>query len=245
MGTYFIESVGFSGSTTLASILGQLPFSNVVHGTKNFNNPCLLGVDDLTAETFIGQMCLSAKKHDLVASVHSLFAPEELKILCQENVISFMGLVRHPEKQINSCYGWAYKKIIQGDPHIPPQLIQIQQLLIEGNIRITLSNLLYAWACRHVVSYNIRLLNTGCKLLKMEKLLSDENYFSSSFNLPAELKVAHFHETKVEKNQHKNFLTEINASEPERDYFYNQLTVQISNYSLSPNALSAELGYSD
>jgi hypothetical protein len=243
MNIFAIESIGFSGTTSLSNILGQLDNSIVSHGTRNFYKRGGLGPQDLDPNTFTSQMCAAAQHNKFVASVHTLFDPLDFQKACVTRGISYMALVRNPADQIYSCYSWAYKKVIRGDQSIVIQATALESTLRRAKCKITLSNLLYFYACQHVIKFNIRLLKTGCKILHMEKLLSDKSYFLSIFNLPSDLEVMHFNRQSSNKNGHKSFLTEINAVDPDLEFFNQHAVINHLNYSLSVNSLAAALGY--
>ena len=75
MGSFIIDSIGFSASHAMAEILRSQPNFCVTHGSKNFKEGGMIGVNNLSVTEFVSQMLEVEKTHDHCVAVHCIFDP--------------------------------------------------------------------------------------------------------------------------------------------------------------------------
>ena len=74
----FVESIGFSGTTSIADMLRADNESYVTHGTKNFEVPQRYAGDDPSLDQFVAQMERKESEFSNCIAIHTSFNPEEI-----------------------------------------------------------------------------------------------------------------------------------------------------------------------
>ncbi|MGI3169024.1 hypothetical protein ACRARG_07740 [Pseudooceanicola sp. C21-150M6] len=211
------ESIGFSATHSISSILSGLPGYDVAHGSQNFRTKESLALSRQTPAEFLAAMTESRQAGRTPVAVHTLFATQQMKPLCDIGEVNYWLIVRTPEKQIESCYAWIARKVLQGDGNSFLQVLNAGlQPLIAANLPTSLPNLLYYFACNHVTAYNLTALGHGVPMRKMETLLSDEAAFREAFAVPADIAIPHFANKDVHMASHSAKLEGTGLADPDR-----------------------------
>lgn len=212
------ESIGFAATHSITEILGDLPGYDVAHGSQHFELKHPVGGDAQSPEDFVASMGASAAAGNSPVAVHTLIPPQLMKPACDAAGVSYWLLVRDPIAQIDSCFAWIARSVLDGQPgHFQQMLQQSLGELAQKNIPVNLSNCLYFFACHHVLSFNFLALGMGASAQKMEVLMSDEATFRAAFAVPEDVPIPHFDDTNVHSASHRSAAGLETLAEPERD----------------------------
>ena len=91
MGSFIIDSIGFSATHSMAAILRGQPNLYVSHGSRNFKKGGLIGVNNLSITDFISQMLEVEKDYDHCVAVHCNFDPLALQQEAKKTTLPFIG----------------------------------------------------------------------------------------------------------------------------------------------------------
>ena len=177
MGSFIIDSIGFSATHSMAAILRGQPNLYVSHGSRNFKKGGLIGVNNLSITDFISQMLEVEKDYDHCVAVHCIFDPLALQQEAKKNNITFYGLCRkNTKKQAMSCFYWATKKFLDGDVGISAQVIgnlnQHSDSFSKVNLQPNYITALMFYSLERVVRYNLSLADHSSGLIFMEDFLA-------------------------------------------------------------------------
>lgn len=178
----FLECIGFSGTHTITSILNEISHVNVSHGSRNFLEKTPIGINDVSLDDFTNQLLVSKETSKNIA-IHTNMDPKTAYPTCLSKGIEYKLLVREPVSQINSCYNWAAKKLLQGD-----KIVLSSALSLCGQIGIeeTIPNGLFLFSLFHVMNFNMTALSLGVEVAKMENILGSSEDFANLFGLEVE-----------------------------------------------------------
>ena len=116
MGSFIIDSIGFSATHAMVAILHDQPNFYVTHGSKNFKEGGMIGVNNLSVADFVSQMLEVEKTYDHCVAVHCIFDPATTQHETTKHNVTFYGLCRKSiKKQALSCFYWAAKKFLNGE----------------------------------------------------------------------------------------------------------------------------------
>ena len=240
------ESIGFAGTHSISSILKGIKGTHVAHGSRNFALQSRLDDCPVPAKEFLEQMVAKNAEGKACFAVHSLYDPQELKKLSRKFPVKIKGIVRDPLKQVNSCYSWAWKKVLDGDDGV----YQTGNFLMNSfcnpdkSIKRNASNAIYIFALHHVMTFNIKLLQSRFSLAKMEDLLSDKQAFCEFFELDNNIALPHFDSQSEERQaSHSGKLKDMGIKDPDRNYLNGLVKAQVSGISYNVHKLADELGY--
>lgn len=200
-----LESIGFAGTHTITKILNDLDDVKASHGSRNFEKNTSIGICDVTPGELANQILTSDKSFNY--AVHTNNAPSMLHEACQEKGIDYKLLVREPVAQINSCYKWAAKKLLQGDVSMMQKVIENQaKFILPNNLPATAPNALFFYALLHVLNYNLTAISLGIDVIKTEDVLNSAESFANTFKLPLNIieKHPYFCQEKFIISSHSN-----------------------------------------
>jgi len=212
------ESIGFAATHSITEILGDLPGYDVSHGSQHFDLKHPVGQTPQSPQDFVSSMVASKAAGKNPVAVHTLIAPQLLKPACDAAGVEYWLLVREPVAQIESCYAWISRSVLNGQPgHFQQVLQQSLGELTQKKIPASLPNCLYFFACHHVLSFNFLALGMGARAQKMEVLMSNETAFREAFGIDDDVTIPHFEDSQVHSASHRS-ASEIGAlAEPDRD----------------------------
>lgn len=250
MGTFAIDSVGFSGTTSLTSILNSLPNAKAVHGTRNFKKESAMGVDDTPPETFFGDLKDASEEYETVAAVHFNIDPLVTRSHCRDLGIEHIGLVRRTEDQIFSCFHWFTRKVLSGSENEWRVSVSSAQQFFENDMLKNIgaphnfSNIAYLFAMRHVLAYNAGMFLADVKTLQTEQLLADGALFRATFDVGEDVRISHFEGDAFRKNSHvdKDGLGDI-LTPPNIECLNEKIIVNIGNIPVTVARLNEMMGY--
>ena len=247
-----MECLGFSGTTSMASILEeQFDDIYVIHGSRNAVSRDKIGVNNQSPGEFVNSMLqINAETKKYVVALHCTFLPSKILPLCQKAYIDFKILVRNPEKQIMSCFSWAMKKVMLGDTEIPNQIrefqIEMSQFFRLNNIKNNIENKVYLWAARRVMAFNADAANENSQFCKMEDILGSNKSFCEAFNINKTMEKS-FIQNK-ELNSHTSFLSQLKLKQkqfefPECAKILSGIKVHFNSRRMNILNLSEQMGY--
>ena len=91
MGSFIIDSIGFSKTQAMVAILRDQPNFYVTHGSNNFKEGGMIGADNLSVADFVSQMLEAEKAHEHCVASHCIFNPVTTKQEAMKNNVTFMG----------------------------------------------------------------------------------------------------------------------------------------------------------
>ena len=94
MGSFIIDSIGFSATRSITSILRDLPNFYVTYGSRNFKEGGMIGADNLSVADFVSQMLEVEKAHEHCVAIHCIFSPVTTKQEAMKNNFTFMGYAK-------------------------------------------------------------------------------------------------------------------------------------------------------
>lgn len=238
------ESIGFSATHSITEILGELPGFDVAHGSQNFETKAPVGQGAQTPADFVASMTAARDAGHRAVAVHTLLPPHLLKPACDAAGVDYWLLVRDPAAQIDSCYAWIAKSVLQGNgPHFAQVLQQTFNELVKLQVPTSLSNCLYAFAMQHVLGYNFVALGLGVTFRKMEELMADETAFRTAFDIPADLPLPHFEGERVHSASHRAREGLDALAEPDRDTIRDRFRLDIGGRAYTLADMNMLLGY--
>ena len=185
----FVESVGFSGTTSIADMLRADDESYVTHGTKNFEIPQAYSDDDPTLGEFVSQMERKESECSNCIAIHTSFDPKEISEFFQNKNIKFYGLARKSQKaQILSCFFWKVNQFLSGQELALEQLSNIHKnhgaILNQIGLASNMVNCFLLFSVHYVLQYNFKLSECSDRIFFLE----DISTFPDSFVAALELK---------------------------------------------------------
>lgn len=239
------DSIGFSATHTITSILSEVPDAEVSHGSRNFEVKGPIGRADQTPEAFAEQMLAKAEEGARCFAVHTNFDPLAFKPACEERGIVYKVITREPKRHFRSCYSWLVGKILDGDAHAYAMSVQMAQKLqpVLGN-QSNFHTACYGFAMFHVSSFLLNALQGGAEMVKMEDLVSDEAAFRECFDLPEDVPLSHFQGEETHQSSHVAKLDIPQIKDEQVDILHRTINFNLSSRSLSFQEYSAALGYS-
>lgn len=188
-----MESIGFSATHTIASILGDVPGFRVTHGSQNFDTGGAIGTGSQTPPDFVASMVTAKASGQTPVAIHTNMDPRVFHPACHAGGVRYRLLVRKPDAQIDSCYAWSVKKVMDGDPNLLLTALKATLNWFPGaGVASNLPNILFAYSVMHVCQFNMVALETGAGVTRMEELLNDEAMFRTVFNVPDQAHLDHF-----------------------------------------------------
>lgn len=177
MGSFIIDSIGFSATHAMVEILRDQPNFYVTHGSKNFKQGGKIGVNNLSVTDFVSQMLEVEKTHDHCVAVHCIFDPITTQHEAKKNNVTFYGLCRKSnKKQALSCFYWAAKKFLNGEVGMSAAVIgtlnQHSTSFSKLNLRPNYITALMFYSLERVVRYNLTLADHSSGLIFMEDFLA-------------------------------------------------------------------------
>lgn len=177
MGSFIIDSIGFSATHAMVAILRDQPNFYVTHGSKNFIEGSKIGVNNLSVTDFVSQMLEVEKAHDHCVAVHCIFDPATTQQAAKKNKVTFYGVCRkNTKKQALSCFYWAAKKFLNGEVGMSAVVIgtlhQHSDSFSKLNLRPNYITALMFYSLERVVSYNLSLAENSSGLIFMEDFLA-------------------------------------------------------------------------
>jgi len=238
------ESIGFSATHTISSILRDLPGYRVTHGSQNFETAGPMGTLAQSPEAFAASMAAVGQQGARPVALHTNFDPRRMFPACRGQGIRYSLLLRRPEAQVESCYAWAVNKTLSGDDGAFLSALKTAlPVLPKIGIRASLPNLLYAYAVNHVCLFNLVALDTGAPVLKMEELLADEAQFRAAFDVPEDAELAHFSGEARHLASHRSKDGLEALADPEREAIRAQYPLSAGGPAVTMVQLGARLGY--
>lgn len=204
-----LECIGFAGTHTISSILRDMNHTDVSHGSRNFTKKTKIGLDDSTPQHLVEQLISSP--HDKNYIIHTKIEPSILAPICGEYGIPYKILIRDPVKHINSCYKWAARKLLEGDPGIMMQIDSLRRtVIIPNNLKDVMPTALFFYSVNHVMNFNWDAIALGSEVVRMEDVLGSPEIFASTFCLSLEEVKAHkyFAEEKFVISSHSNSISD-------------------------------------
>lgn len=249
-----MECLGFSGSTSMASILEEeVDDVYVIHGSKNALSRERIGINNQLPSEFISSMLqVRAETKMQVVALHCTFLPSKMLPLCREANIDLRMLVRNPREQIMSCFSWAMKKVMVGDNEIVKQIwdlrAEINHFFRANNIKNNIENNVYLWAARRVLAYNADAANSYLPFFKMEDLLTNQKSFCSAFNITKKIEKNIVKSKKL--NSHKSFFEQPNMKALDIDFqeqnkILTGIRVHFKSRRINISNLSIQMGYEE
>ncbi|MGR3323326.1 MAG: hypothetical protein ACU0DK_15495 [Pseudooceanicola sp.] len=238
------ESIGFAATHTISSILRDIPKFRVTHGSQNFETGGPIGSGSQTPEAFAASMAAAAARGAHPIALHTNFDPRRLRPACTAKGIRYSLLVRKPEAQVESCYAWALRKVLEGEdqsllvaiktalPHLPAQ-----------GIPANLPNLVYAYALMHVCRFNLVATEAGAEIMRMEDLLGDEARFRAAFDVPGDVRIPHFEGNVTHLASHRSKAGLEAVAPPDRALIRARLPVAGGGAALTLDHIDARFGY--
>jgi hypothetical protein len=238
------ESIGFAATHSISEILGQIPEVEVSHGSQHFEEKAPLGQGSQSVEDFLSSMAEAKEAGRAPIAVHTLFPPQELKPACDAAGCDYWLLVRDPVAQIDSCYAWIARSILEGNANHFLQVLRISlNELTAAKMEASLPNALYYYAVNHVLSYNFLALGLGAQPRKMEVLLSDEAAFREAFSIADDIDLPHFQGETVHRASHRAH-SELDAlAAPQKDLILDRYAMTIGERSYRLQDMQMLLGY--
>ena len=209
MTAYAIDSIGFSGTTSLVNVLNSLQNTKAVHGTRNFKEPGPMGKADTSVGQFFKDMQDATNTFGRVVAVHFNFQPQEASNEANLTGVKYFGLVRRTEDQIQSCFNWYVNQITSGRQDTWLQVHRMNSLIAEKQayqsigVSFNFANIVYMLSINHILSHNMAILQTGAEILKIEELLGDEKLFRKIFEVSDTEDIPHFSGVAINLNSHK------------------------------------------
>lgn len=238
------ESIGFAATHTISSILREIPGFRVTHGSQNFETAAPIGAGSQSPEAFAASMAAAAGNGSHPVALHTNFDPRRLRPACVAQGIDYKLLVRKPGAQVESCYAWALRKVLDGDDQSLLVTIKLAlPLLTQQGIRASLPNLVYAYALIHVCRFNLIAVETGAQVMRMEDILADEAQFRAAFDVPEDTRIPHFEGNVTHLASHRNKAGLEFVAPPERDLIRARLPVATGNAALTLEHIEARFGY--
>ena len=238
------ESIGFAATHSITEILSALPGFDVAHGSQNFDTKAPVGQGSQTPEDFVAAMTAARDAGRRAIAVHTLLPPHLMKPACEAAGVEYWLLVREPDAQIESCYAWIAKSVLQGNPGHFAQVLQVVfNELVKLQVPTSLSNCLYAFAMQHVLSYNFVALGLGAPFRKMEDLMSDEAAFRAAFDVPADLPLPHFAGDRVHSASHRSRAGLDALAAPDREAIRERFRINIAGRDYSLGDMKLMLRY--
>ncbi|OWU86538.1 hypothetical protein ATO6_07050 [Oceanicola sp. 22II-s10i] len=238
------DSIGFAATHTITAILSEVPGFRVSHGSQNFETGGPIGVGSQTPEAFAASMAQAAAEGARPVAVHTNFDPRRFRPACETQGIRYSLLAREPRAQINSCYAWASKKVLDGDDvSFLTMLKQSLPKLPAVGIRASLPNIVYAYAVQHVCAFNLAALETGADAVRMEEILADEAAFRQVFEVPDAVELKHFSGDEMRIASHRSQAEAQVMAEPERELIEAKLTVSVGGAPATVGDMVQRLGY--
>ena len=231
-----LECIGFSGTHTITSILQDIEHLRVSHGSKNFEENTPIGIRDLSSDQLTEQLIKNNNKSKNIA-IHTNINPKHLYPLCLQKGIDYKLLVRDPVAQINSCYNWAAKKLLQGDKVILSSMSLCKQVGIEE----TVPNGLFLFSLFHVMDFNLTALQLDVETAKMEDILESPKSFSDLFDLDIEevRSTKYFSQGKYTISSHSSKISKDILPDIHENQIYIHILNNVSfNYKLDKISLS-------
>jgi len=246
MKNILIDTVGFCGTHTLSNSLKGIGDIEVVHGTQNLDTEEHIGKNNLTPYIFMEKMHKKSEKlKKNIIAIHCNFDIKEALNACSKFEVDYICLVRNLHNQIMSCYSWAYLKLINGNDTILNEALNVfkaNELLPTIKVELSLPNIVYMWACYHVMCFNLNALNLECKILKMEELFTSQELFKETFGIK-EFNLNNLDSSKKNNISHKENLRKYRFKEPKSEKIYNSIYISGPGYSISLPELNEKLGY--
>ena len=238
------DSIGFSATHTITSILAEVPGAEVSHGSRNFEVKGPIGLSDKTPDGFAEQMVAKAEEGARCFAVHTNFDPLAFKPACEARGITYKVITREPARHFRSCYSWLVTKILDGDANAYNMSVQMGQKLQpvlgnQGNFHTSC----YGFAMFHVSSFLLNALQGGTELVKMESLVSDEAAFRDCFDLPEDVALTHFQGDETHQSSHVGKLDIPQIKAEEIDILHQAIQFNLGARPLSFKEYSAALGY--
>lgn len=198
------ESIGFAGTHSITEILEAIPRIEVSHGSQNFTEKTQIGVSPQSPTEFIAAMAEARDAGRHPVALHTLFLPPDMKQACEAAGGEYWLLVRDPEAQIDSCYAWIARSVLEGNSShflqvLKTSLNDMSTLKIEAS----LPNALFYYAVNHVLAFNFMAIGVGAPTRKMEVLLNDEAAFRDAFRLPDDVTIPHFSGERIHRASHR------------------------------------------
>lgn len=239
------DSIGFAATHTISEILSGIPNAEVRHGTRNFAKGGAVGGEDTPVDQFVAEMKQSAAAGKRVYAVHCLYSAPQGREVCLANGVKHRIIVREPVRHVRSCFAWWVKKTLGGDQVGYRKMVTLDEhLLSKLPIPRNFPNAAYAAALSHVMQFNIEALEAGCEILQMERLVSDEDYFRESFDVPDDVTLSHFSGAEVHRASHKDKLEGLGVGEANEDALRQVVRWTVAGKTTSFAEMSARLGYS-
>lgn len=238
------ESIGFAATHTISTILAGLPGYRVTHGSQNFETGGPIGTGSQSPEDFVASMASAAAGGARPVAVHTVLDPRRLRPACLASGIRYGILVRQPERQIESCYAWALRKVLDGDDQAFLTALKVAvPVMPKLGVRANLPNALYCYAVQHVCNYTLLAVEIGAEVLRMEELLSDEARFRATFDVPAETPIPQFEGEALHLASHRGQEGLDAVAAPDRDAIRARLPVSSGGPAITLAQLAGRLGY--
>jgi hypothetical protein len=238
------ESIGFAGTHSITEILKAIPGVEVSHGSQNFAEKTKIGVNPQSPEDFIAAMAQARDAGRKPVALHTLFLPQQLKQACDAAGGEYWLLVRNPEAQIDSCYAWITRSVLEGNSsHFLQVLKSSLNDLSALKIEASLSNALFYYSVHHVLAFNFMAIGIGAPTRKMELLLNDEAAFRDAFHLPEDVTIPHFSGEQVHRASHRA-RKEVDAlAPPARETILKSFGLRIGDRTYRLSDMKMLLGY--
>ena len=143
-----VGSVGFSGTHFCACVINSIPGQIAFHATRNPYKQTDIGIYDLSPNQFVDALLdISKTSKKMVVSIHSLISTN-IKNYCENQGVSYKGLIRDPRIKIESCFAWYINEFQNGR-----FLNEVSNLLntpkYRGKVK-TVWEVLYIFSLRHI-----------------------------------------------------------------------------------------------
>ncbi|WP_157960161.1 hypothetical protein [Albibacillus kandeliae] len=238
------ESIGFAGTHSICDILTGIPGVEASHGTQNFETRGPIGTPAQTPEAFVDSMLRARDAGSHPVALHTNFPPVAMKGACDTRGVRYELLVRAPERQIDSCYAWAMKKVLDGDAAVLLTAFKMAvQPAAELRLEANLPNLVYIFAARHVCTFNLTALALGAPIVQMEDVLNHESAFRSAFDLAEAGPIAHFEGEAIHRASHRADSGLQAVAEPDREAIRAALPIVVGAHRVSIEEMGKLLGY--
>lgn len=187
LGSFIIESIGFSATHAMAAILRDQPNFHVTHGSRNFKEGGRIGVNNLSVTDFVSQMQDAEEANDHCVAIHCLYPPETVAQEAKKKGVVFYGLCRKDTRgQVLSGFFWALKKFLYGSPDMGQHAFAILQKhgnsLKNLNISPNYMSALMLYSLQRVVSFNLELAKNSEGIIFMEDFLTHPGEFLGLFD---------------------------------------------------------------
>ena len=176
MGSFIIDSIGFSASHAMNEIFRAQDSFLVAHGCRNFKQNGWIGQNDQTPSDFLADMIELQGSYRHCVAIHCLFNPQILAEEALKQGVAYYGLCRkNTPKQVLSCFFWAVKKFLDGHVGMQGHVIQILEQHNQTFVRLRLPanyvSALMLYSLTRVVHFNIALAEHSLGLIFMEDFL--------------------------------------------------------------------------